>query len=686
MIEEIHSSAIIEIRILKRDDKYPVELQFDSGEMFKGYLKTDILPWVATASSVEDGARLFRTLFGDEVLREAWGESRGRYSQRRIRLRIDPDAPEIHAIPWELMHDARTDRVPQPVAADATTPFSRFVAGEWSPLPPITKFPIKLLIGIANPDNLEDYNLTNIDVNQERDIIQTAFSDIKNELIDLVFLDQPVTISSIAEALEEGPQLLHLVAHGVYSKKMNTASLYLADSENKVELVKDHEMAGLLQRLSQPPHLVFLASCQSATRNPADAFRGFAPTLIKAGVPAVLAMQDKIAVNAAREFTRTFYHHLFPKGQVDQAANQARSKLITEKLSGSGIPVLFSRLKDNVLFDVSSSQNPLASQLTEFYKGNDAVVEAPKPLEPLQVFLCHASADEPSIRKLYEQLHHDGFKPWLLEEDLLPGQEPQLEIPKAVRQSAAVLVCLSKQAVSTAGHVHKEIKLALDVAAEQPEGAIFIIPAKLEDCRMPERLRHLQAVNLFEQGGYDRLVRALAHIDGQKHEISPSAFELYPGEKEIPSDPVAKPVQYHSCFISYSDKDRGFAERLYGDLKKNGVSCWFAPHDMKIGAKIRRTLHRSIQAHDRVLLILSENAITSTWVESEVETAFAREFDPNELILFPIMLDDTIMDTDEAWAAEIRDTRHIGDFSRWKERDAYQTAFERLLRDLKAEG
>ena len=54
-------------------------------------------------------------------------------------------------------------------------------------------------------------------------------------------------------------------------------------------------------------------------------------------------------------------------------------------------------------------------------------------------------------------------------------------------------------------------------------------------------------------------------------------------------------------------------------------------------------------------------------------------------VLFPIRLDSAVMDTDQAWAADIRRTRHVGDFSRWKDYDAYQKAFERLLRDLKAE-
>lgn len=146
------------------------------------------------------------------------------------------------------------------------------------------------------------------------------------------------------------------------------------------------------------------------------------------------------------------------------------------------------------------------------------------------------------------------------------------------------------------------------------------------------------------------------------------------------------PIHYYSCFISYSSQDEGFAQRLHADLQQKGVRCWFAPEDMKIGDKIRPAIDQSIRIHDKLLLILSENSLNSFWVESEVEKAFEEERRRGQTVLFPVRLDEAVMETDKAWAAEIRRTRHIGDFSRWKDHDAYRVAFEHLLRDLKAEG
>jgi hypothetical protein len=144
-------------------------------------------------------------------------------------------------------------------------------------------------------------------------------------------------------------------------------------------------------------------------------------------------------------------------------------------------------------------------------------------------------------------------------------------------------------------------------------------------------------------------------------------------------------IQMYSCFISYSGKDEDFARRLHADLQDKGVRCWFAPEDMKIGAKILDTLDEAIRLRDKVLLVLSEASIASEWVEDEVTKAFAEERQRGGTVLFPIRLDDTVFATDEAWARKLRDGRHIGDFRGWKEHDAYRKALDRLLRDLRVE-
>ncbi len=130
-------------------------------------------------------------------------------------------------------------------------------------------------------------------------------------------------------------------------------------------------------------------------------------------------------------------------------------------------------------------------------------------LPPLQVFLCHASGDKPAVRRLCVKLRTDGFRPWLDDEELLPGQDWQREIPNRVSDSDVVIVCLACQSVIKTGYVQKEIRHALDVADAQPEGEIFLIPLRLEPCEVPQRLTRWQWVDLFEAHGYDKLLRAL---------------------------------------------------------------------------------------------------------------------------------------------------------------------------------
>ena len=149
---------------------------------------------------------------------------------------------------------------------------------------------------------------------------------------------------------------------------------------------------------------------------------------------------------------------------------------------------------------------------------------------------------------------------------------------------------------------------------------------------------------------------------------------------------VSQPIQYYTCFISYSNKDTEFVDRLYADLQSRNVRCWLDKEDLKIGDKFRKRIDEAIRFHDKLLLVLSEHSVGSGWVEKEVETAFDKEHQHKKLVLFPVKLDETVMLTDEAWAADIRRMRHIGDFTRWKDHDFYQKTLTRLLRDLKAEG
>lgn len=349
--------ADLEIRIRKQDAAgYSVVLTLGvdgEQELGRGVLTTKILPWLPTADPGADGQRLFNLLFASDNLKQAWAWACGQAPQRRIRLHIEQDAPELHAIPWELLRDAN-DGQPVDLASNDATPFSRFQAGKWPHRQPIRQRTIKVLIAIANPTGLDAYGLRPIDADQELAVLEAAAQGTD---VALTPLPAPCTLAALEAELNNGYHVLHLVAHGAVAQGQTV--LFLADQDNQVQPVHDSELRDMLARQSgdasdgsdDRPRLVFLASCDSAKRDTANAFRGLAPMLVAAGVPAVLAMQDRVPILTARAFTATFYRRLLYHGLVDLAANEARSYLLSDRQFGASIPVLFMRLKDGRLIE-----------------------------------------------------------------------------------------------------------------------------------------------------------------------------------------------------------------------------------------------------------------------------------------------------------------------------------------------
>ena len=125
------------------------------------------------------------------------------------------------------------------------------------------------------------------------------------------------------------------------------------------------------------------------------------------------------------------------------------------------------------------------------------------------IFLCHASEDKKQVVNIYDRLLNEGLDPWLDKNKLLPGQFWQDEIPKAIKTSDFVIVFLSTISVSKRGYVQNEFKLALDVLAEIPEDQIFMLPARLEECQVPERFKKIHYADLFEEGGFEKILQVI---------------------------------------------------------------------------------------------------------------------------------------------------------------------------------
>lgn len=212
---------------------------------------------------------------------------------------------------------------------------------------------------------------------------------------------------------------------------------------------------------------------------------------------------------------------------------------------------------------------------------------------------------------------------------------------------------------------------------------------------------HFDDVNLSEVKGLDKVIHTgPSYIDihtiyRSKGNI-PEVFLQGAGVPETfityMKSLVGAAFDFYSCFIGYSTKDQAFTERLHADLQAKGVRCWFAPHDIQGGKKIHEQIDQAIRLHDKLLLVLSEHSMDSEWVKTEVYNARQLEAKENKRKLFPISLVEyeqvrkwEAFDADigKDMAREVREY-YIPDFTHWKDHDAYQKAFDRLIRDLKA--
>lgn len=323
-----------------------------------------------------------------------------------------------------------------------------------------------------------------------------------------------------------------------------------------------------------------------------------------------------------------------------------------------------------------------------------------KALQPIELFYSYSHRDE-RLRKRLEThlsaLRQQGVITEWHDRNIVAGTDWKQGIDAHLITAAIVLLLISPDFLASDYCYGVEMQKAL---ARHAAGDACVIPVILRPVDWQGTpFAHLQcaptdAKPVTMWANRDEAFRDVATAIRTAIEQLHQHFSQSPATQQAIFAPtlVPTPAQsqnpssgYHSCVLSYATEDQMFAEKLYADLQSKGVSCWFAPHDLRIGDKLRTQIYEAIQGKDKLLLILSENAVKSEWVEREVELAFERERQPPEtLILFPIRLDDAVMQTNTAWAGDIRRIRFIGDFRQWQNDAVYQRTLQRLLRDLQA--
>ena len=126
-----------------------------------------------------------------------------------------------------------------------------------------------------------------------------------------------------------------------------------------------------------------------------------------------------------------------------------------------------------------------------------------------KVFISYAHEDEVEARKIYRQLGEFGFHCWLDKEALLPGNNWDREIRRAISNTDFIIILVSRKVHAKRGYIQREIRMALDIAQEIPADQAYLIPVRIEDCEIPEDIARYQCCDLFRDEGATRLVEAM---------------------------------------------------------------------------------------------------------------------------------------------------------------------------------
>lgn len=364
------------------DGLYPVEAIVDGGDgghYTGGQMRVAVADFVPLALDSEKyGKKLFEALFAGEI-RRAYDKAVAQVeadpaSHLRVRVWIDANAPELHALNWERLYHQYRGSV-TPLAVSAGTPLSRYTPLE-APIPPaVVERPIGLFVSVANPSDLPP-DLKPALVEEEIETLRQAVSGNPNWKISLLagrtglpeavktqlhaegweLLDGATTLANIARGVQDA-HVWHFIGHGSFNRQTRNGLLHLEKDDGTRQAAPDVDV---VQKLSGARNLrlIFMVACQSAER-PTDIehpFIGVAPKLVQSGVPAIVAMQDYVPIEFARSLTGDFYKRLLAHGKVDEALSEARNTLFGRKSAAWAIPVLFMRLRGGQLFASTAAE------------------------------------------------------------------------------------------------------------------------------------------------------------------------------------------------------------------------------------------------------------------------------------------------------------------------------------------
>jgi tetratricopeptide (TPR) repeat protein len=296
--------------------------------------------------TVQDfGRGLFDSLLvGDVRTRYEMSLSEARRQGKGLRLKLRIQPSELAVLPWEFLYDAERDRYP---SLSSNTPLVRYLDLPQPVEPLRVSPPLRILGMVASPLGLDPLN-----VKHEKRLVEEATRGLREGgLLELTWLEGQ-TWRHLQRAMRRGPwHVFHFVGHGGFDAATEEGAIALANDAGHMHLLRARSLAELLDD-HYPLRLVFLNSCEGARGSESDAFSSTAATLVRRGVPAVVAMQYEVTDRAAIEFSRDFYEALADSLPVDAAVTEARAAVSMDSILEWGTPVLYMHSPDGRVFDV----------------------------------------------------------------------------------------------------------------------------------------------------------------------------------------------------------------------------------------------------------------------------------------------------------------------------------------------
>jgi uncharacterized membrane protein HdeD (DUF308 family) len=298
--------------------------------------------------TVQDfGRGLFESLLvGDVRTRYEMSLSEARRQGKGLRLKLRIQPSELAVLPWEFLYDAERDRYP---SLSSNTPLVRYLDLPQPVEPLRVSPPLRVLGMVTSPLGLDP-----LDVEHEKRLVEEATRGLREGgSLELTWLEGQ-TWRHLQRAMRRGPwHIFHFVGHGGFDAATEEGAIALSNDAGHMHLLRATGLAELLDD-HYPLRLVFLNSCEGARGSESDAFSSTAATLVRRGVPAVVAMQYEITDRAAIEFSRDFYEALADSLPVDAAVTEARAAVSMDSMLEWGTPVLYMHSPDGRVFDIST--------------------------------------------------------------------------------------------------------------------------------------------------------------------------------------------------------------------------------------------------------------------------------------------------------------------------------------------